>query len=59
MNTQRAAEIAASPDMKNVTFQEKPVYIQHVDEQNETARIYALDNPEQEQDVSVNRLFEQ
>jgi len=58
MNAQRAQEIAASPVMMNVTYQGVPVYIQHVDEQNETARIYPLDEPEQEQDISLNNLVE-
>lgn len=58
MNPQRAQEIAASPVMMNVTYQGVPVYIQNVDEKNETARIYPLDQPEQEQSVSLNTLTE-
>ncbi|MFL0364169.1 small acid-soluble spore protein H [Pseudobacillus sp. 179-B 2D1 NHS] len=58
MNKQRAKEIATSPVMINVTYQGVPVYIQHVDEQNETARIYPLDEPEKEQHVSLNNLEE-
>jgi len=58
MNVQRAKEIAASPVMANVTFNETPVYIQHVDEANETARIFPLDEPEQESQVSVAQLVE-
>jgi len=41
MNKQRAQEIAASPVMAHVTYLGTPIYIQNVDEQNETARIYA------------------
>lgn len=44
--------------MANVTYQGMPVYIQHVDEENETARIYSLDDPENELDVSLNSLAE-
>ena len=58
MNTQRAQEIAASPVMANVTFNEVPVYIQHVEESNETARIYPLDEPQKEQNVPVANLIE-
>jgi small acid-soluble spore protein H (minor) len=58
MNTQRAKAIAASPDMKNVTYQGVPIYIEHVDEQTETARIYPLDKPEQKQTVPVQSLLE-
>ncbi|TVY02367.1 H-type small acid-soluble spore protein [Cohnella terricola] len=59
MNTQRAAEIANSPVMANVTYQNANVYIQHVDEANETARIYALDRPDQEFSVPLGMLVEQ
>ncbi len=58
MNKQRAQEIAASPVMANVTFDGVPIYIQHVDENNETARIYPLDEPENEQTVPLNSLVE-
>lgn len=58
MNKQRAQEIASSPVMANVTYNGTPVYIQNVDENRETARIYPLDQPEQEQEVSVNELIE-
>ncbi|UUZ83919.1 small acid-soluble spore protein H [Paenibacillus sp. P26] len=58
MNKQRAAEIAASPVMAHVTYEGVPIYIQHVDEDNETARIYPLDEPENEQEVPLNNLEE-
>lgn len=58
MNKQRAQEIAASPVMANVTFNEVPIYIQHVEESNETARIYPLDEPQNEQNVSLADLRE-
>ncbi|MFD2925639.1 small acid-soluble spore protein H [Halobacillus naozhouensis] len=59
MNKQRAQEIAASPIMANVTYKRSPIYIQHVDEKNESARIFPLDQPENEQDVSLNDLMEE
>jgi small acid-soluble spore protein H (minor) len=58
VNVQRAAEIAASPVMANVTFDGDRVYIQHVDEATATARIYPLDQPEREQSVPVSQLNE-
>ncbi|MCM3272257.1 small acid-soluble spore protein H [Paenibacillus elgii] len=58
MNKQRAQEIAASPVMANVTYEGVPIYIQHVDEERESARIYRLDQPEQEQEVPLNSLIE-
>ncbi|KQL46861.1 spore protein H [Brevibacillus choshinensis] len=58
MNKQRAKEIAASPVMANVTCNGIPIYIQHVDEEAEMARIYPLDQRENEQSVPVNSLTE-
>ncbi len=58
MNSQRAQEISTSPVMANVTFNGAPVYIQQVDENNETARIYPLHQPEVEQDVPLSMLVE-
>ncbi|MDF2683271.1 MAG: small acid-soluble spore protein [Brevibacillus sp.] len=58
MNKQRAKEIAASPVMANVTCDGIPVYIQHVDEESELARIYPLNQPENEKSVPVNSLRE-
>ncbi|WP_248924591.1 small acid-soluble spore protein H [Paenibacillus hamazuiensis] len=58
MNKQRALEIAASPVMANVTYDGTPVYIQHVDEKEEMARIYPLNEPENEQSVPLDSLVE-
>ena len=59
MNTQRAQEITESADMVKVTYNGAPVYIQHVDQQNETARVYPLDDPQAEKEVPVSQLQEQ
>lgn len=58
MNIQRAQEIATSPVMANVEYNGMQVYIQHVNEDNETARIYPIDQPEQEMDVPLRSLSE-
>ncbi|SFG45180.1 small acid-soluble spore protein H (minor) [Halobacillus alkaliphilus] len=58
MNKQRAQEIAASPVMAHVSFNNQRIYIQHVDEKNATARIYPIDQPENELEVSLNELRE-
>ncbi|PGS55860.1 small acid-soluble spore protein H [Bacillus sp. AFS041924] len=58
MNKQRAQEIASSPEMANVTYNGVPIYIQHVDETNEIARIYPLGQPDREEDVPINSLSE-
>ncbi|GAA4701973.1 small acid-soluble spore protein H [Brevibacillus fulvus] len=58
MDIGRAKEIAASPVMANVLYNGVPVYIQRVDEANETARIFPLDEPQKEQDVPLYTLEE-
>lgn len=58
MNASRAQEIASSPVMANVLCDGVPVYIQHVDEQNETARIFSLNQPEDEREVPLYSLIE-
>ncbi len=45
MNIQRAKELSVSAEQANVSFQGMPVMIQHVDESNETARIYEVKKP--------------
>lgn len=58
MNTQRAKEIAESPVMANVTYNGSPIYIQNVDDSNELARIYLLDDPQNEKEVAIKDLIE-
>lgn len=58
MNIQRAQEIVESPVMANVEYNGSRVYIQHVNESSETARIYPLDQPEQEIEVPLRSLSE-
>ncbi|MEK3885662.1 small acid-soluble spore protein H [Paenibacillus sp. PL2-23] len=58
MNIQRAQEIAASPIMANVQYNGVRIYIQHVDEQREVARIYPIDRPDEELEVAVRSLSE-
>ncbi|WHY55716.1 small acid-soluble spore protein H [Peribacillus simplex] len=59
MNAQRAEEIASSPNMVNVTYNEESIYIEHVDEQSGVATIHPLDDPNKKQSVSVTSLKEQ
>ncbi|MGB3889651.1 MAG: H-type small acid-soluble spore protein [Priestia megaterium] len=58
MDKQRAKQIADSPVMANVTYNDTAVYIQQVSEENDTVRIYPLGQPENEQNVSVSQLLE-
>lgn len=45
--------------MANVSYNGTPIYIQQVNEADETARIYPLDQPENEQEVSLDSLKEE
>lgn len=58
MNKQRAKEISESPVMKHVTYNGQQIYIQHVNEQTDMARVYPLDDPSHEFDVQVSSLQE-
>lgn len=58
INTQRAQEICESSKMAHVSHNGSQIYIQRVDKENETARVYPLDNPEQELDVPLASLDE-
>ncbi|MFC3886031.1 H-type small acid-soluble spore protein [Bacillus songklensis] len=58
MDAQRAQEIAASPVMAHVTHNGAQVYIQRVNEQDGTASIYHLEQPEIQQEVPVHSLKE-
>jgi small acid-soluble spore protein H (minor) len=59
MDAQRAQEISSSSAMVNVTYNGQSIYIEHVDQQNGTATIHPLDEPNNKQSVSVSSLEEQ
>ncbi|MGB0090408.1 MAG: H-type small acid-soluble spore protein [Planifilum fulgidum] len=58
MDIRRAKQIFDSTKEVEVHYQGKPVWIQNVDESSQTARIYPLDNPDNEMTVSVHQLEE-
>lgn len=58
MDRHRAEEIAQSPDMKHVTYNGQQIYIQHVHEHSNSARIFPLNQPENEFDVHLESLME-
>jgi small acid-soluble spore protein H (minor) len=58
LDAKRAQEISASADMVQVTYNGEQIYIEHVDQQNETATIHPLQNPDTKQSVSVSSLIE-
>lgn len=58
MDKKRAKEIASSPVMANVAYNGTPIYIENVNDNNGTANIHPLDQPENRQEVSLNSLKE-
>ncbi|WP_088042203.1 H-type small acid-soluble spore protein [Bacillus sp. EAC] len=58
MDTERALEIVSSPNMIEVTCEGVPIYIQHVNKNEGTARIYPLDEPQNDKEVSLSHLKE-
>lgn len=59
MDKQRAKEILSSTDMINVTYNGTPVYINSINDSNETASIHPIDQTNDVQEVSLNNLLEQ
>lgn len=58
MKSERASEIASSPVMANVSYNGSPVYIENVNEINNTAYIHLLSEPEDQIKVPVTSLIE-
>lgn len=58
MDKKRAKQIASSPVMANVAYNGTPIYIENVNDNNGTANIHPLDQPENRQEVSLNSLKE-
>ena len=58
MDNRRAAEIASSPIMTNVTYNGMSIYIKNVDEDNGTADIHPINQPENRQEVAISSLVE-
>ncbi|GAA0725077.1 hypothetical protein GCM10008905_19830 [Clostridium malenominatum] len=58
MNNQRAKNIIASSDMITVTYNGTPVYLEAVNDNNNTAKIHYLDHPENKQEVPLDNLVE-
>lgn len=59
MNVNRAKEIASMGEMVNVQYEGESIYIQSVNEEQGTARIFPLNNPQAEKNVPVDGLLEQ
>ncbi|MDF2484412.1 MAG: small acid-soluble spore protein H-type [Herbinix sp.] len=58
MNERRALEIADSPVMANVTYEERQVYIEEVNTSKNTASIHFLNQPANSQEVPLTHLVE-
>ncbi|MCJ7841029.1 H-type small acid-soluble spore protein [Lederbergia sp. NSJ-179] len=58
MNRQRAEQIVQTGELKHVTYQGERIYIQQIDKNSDTARVYPLDDPQKEFDVPISQLVE-
>lgn len=58
MDKRRAKEIASSPIMANVIYNETPIYIESINDNEETACIHPLNQPQNKQEVSLTTLEE-
>jgi len=56
MDTKRAKEIAASPEMVDVKYNGQSIYIENVNKNKNTAVIHELDNPNEKHEVPINHL---
>lgn len=58
MDKVRAREIASSPIMAEVTHNGTRIYIESVNDDNDTAKIHPVNNPKSEQEVALTDLIE-
>jgi len=58
MNKNRAMEIASSSVMANVTYNGRPIYIESVSNNYETANVHLLNRPKNSREVSLTNLQE-
>ncbi|MDD3172539.1 MAG: H-type small acid-soluble spore protein [Herbinix sp.] len=58
MNRTRASEIASSAEMVNVNYDGRPIYIEHINPNRDTASIHFLSQPENSQEVQLTQLVE-
>jgi small acid-soluble spore protein H (minor) len=58
MDRNRATQIATSPEMANVTYDGRPIYIEKVSSTNDTASIHFLNQPHYSQEVNLTQLIE-
>ena len=58
MDSERAKEILQSQALINVSYRGIPVYIQDIIEERQMARVFPLDEMNNEQDVDLGGLHE-
>jgi small acid-soluble spore protein H (minor) len=58
MDKRRAGEIASSPEMVHVTYDGRPIYIENVNPNKDTASVHFLNQPHYSQEVDVTQLVE-
>ena len=58
MNISRAQQIVESSKEFLVTYKDIPVWIQNIDENAETARVYTADEPDKEMVIPIRNLEE-
>jgi len=58
MDKQRAKEIISSPSTITVTYNGTPIYIESVNDDNNTANIHFNNQPKKSREVSLDSLQE-
>lgn len=56
MDRQQAEKITETGQMERVTYNGEAVYIQRLDENHDTARVFYLTDPQEEFDVDISDL---
>ncbi|WP_280771180.1 H-type small acid-soluble spore protein [Salipaludibacillus daqingensis] len=59
MDSQRVKQIIESPVLINVTYHGIPVYIEELDEGNQLASVFPLENMDAHQEVDIDGLVEE
>ncbi len=59
MNSDRAKQIVSSPVMANVLYKNTRVYMESVNDADQTCMVHSLDNPGNKMNVPLSGLNEQ
>lgn len=58
MDCQRARDIVNAPVMVNVTVNDRPVYMERINEVNRTCTVHYLGDPGKKENVPIQNLVE-